>query len=146
MSWSALRSRLPSNRILVVLAAAALAAVVATTVVTYSALELTRFARAELARSTVVYASGQSLAPGTHVGQVGLASTLAHLGYVETRARPGEPGQFQRTAAGWEIVLRGQGETAVARGGRLRLVMGGVHGTRVYRDSRDVRPGQLARR
>src|SRR5262245_47746481 len=134
MSWTALRGRLPSNRILVVIAAVALAGVMLTTVVAYSALELARFARAELARSTVVYASGQSLAPGTHVGQVALASTLAHLGYTETRTRPGEPGQFQRTASGWEIVLRGQEETGVARGNRLRLVIEGERVTRVLRD------------
>ena len=118
--------------------AVALAAVAATTVVGYSALELARFARAELARSTVVYASGQSLSPGTHVGQVGLATTLAHLGYVETRMRPTEPGQFQRNAPGWEIVLRGQEETGIARGGRLRLVTEGDRITRVLRDGRDV--------
>jgi penicillin-binding protein 1B len=138
MSWSALRSRLPSNRILVVIGLVAVAAVMATTVVAYSALELARFARAELARSTVVYASGQSLAPGTHVGQVALAATLAHLGYAETRTRPAEPGQFQRTAAAWEIVLRGQEETGVTRGSRLRLVTEGDRVARVLRDGRDV--------
>src|SRR5262245_31996510 len=132
------RDRLPSTRLLIVIAVAALAVVAATTLTVYSGVELARFARAEMARSTVVYASGQPLSAGTHVGQVGLAATLAHLGYVEARTRPTEPGQFQRTATAWEIVLRGQEDSGIARGGRLRLVTEGDRITRLQRDGRDV--------
>ena len=138
MRFPVLRDRSLSNRLVVVIAAVAVAAVTGTTVIAYSALEVARFARAELARSAVVYTSGQPLSPGTHVGQVALATTLARLGYVETRTRPAEPGQFQRSAAGWEIVLRGQEEVGIARGGRLRLVTEGDRITRVLRDGRDV--------
>src|SRR5262245_51847090 len=74
----------------------------------FSAAELARFARAEVRRTAVIYTSGQSLSPGTDIRLVGLAATLARLGYTETAARPTAPGQFHRSGAVWEIVLRGQ--------------------------------------
>jgi hypothetical protein len=61
----------------------------------YSAVELARFERADARRATFIYAAGQSLAPGTNVQRIGLAATLSRLGYTETRAAPGSPGQFR---------------------------------------------------
>src|SRR5215813_12390526 len=56
----------------------------------YSAIELARFERADARRATFIYAAGQSLAPGVQVQRIGLAATLARLGYTETRARSEE--------------------------------------------------------
>src|SRR4030095_2491414 len=72
----------------------------------YSAVELARFERADARRATFIYAAGQSLAPGTNVQRIGLAATLSRLGYTETRAAPGSPGQFRRVGSDWELVPR----------------------------------------
>src|SRR5882672_8104389 len=80
----------------------------ALTPVVYSIVELVRFERADARRTTYVYASGQSLAPGVHVQRVALAATLARLGYAETRATPRAGGQFRRTGGAWEIFLRAE--------------------------------------
>ena len=87
----------------------------------YSAIELSRFERADARRATFIYAAGQSLAPGVHVQRVGLPATLARLGYVETRATPPSPGLFRRSAGTWEIYLRA-GEDASAALVRLQVV------------------------
>ena len=87
----------------------------------YSAIELSRFERADARRATFIYAAGQSLAPGVHVQRVGLPATLARLGYVETRATPPSPGLFRRSAGTWEIYLRA-GEDAGAALVRLQVV------------------------
>jgi penicillin-binding protein 1B len=87
----------------------------------YSAIELSRFERADARRATFIYAAGQSLAPGMHVQRVGLPATLARLGYVETRATPPSPGLFRRSAGTWEIYLRA-GEDAGAALVRLQVV------------------------
>jgi penicillin-binding protein 1B len=87
----------------------------------YSAIELSRFERADARRATFIYAAGQSLAPGVHVQRVGLPATLARLGYVETRATPPSPGLFRRFAGTWEIYLRA-GEDAGAALVRLQVV------------------------
>jgi penicillin-binding protein 1B len=87
----------------------------------YSAIELSRFERADARRATFIYAAGQSLAPGVHVQRVGLPATLARLGYVETRATPPSPGLFRRSAGSWEIYLRA-GEDAGAALVRLQVV------------------------
>jgi len=79
----------------------------------YSAIELSRFERADARRATFIYAAGQPLAPGVHVQRVGLPATLARLGYAETRATPPSPGLFRRSAGTWEIYLRA-GEDAAA--------------------------------
>src|SRR5215472_18451423 len=67
----------------------------------YSAIELSRFERADARRATFIYAAGQPLAPGVHVQRVGLPATLARLGYAETRATPPSPGLFRRSAGTW---------------------------------------------
>jgi len=87
----------------------------------YSAIELARFERADARRATFVYASGQSLAPGIHVQRIGLAATLARLGYTETRAVPPSPGLFRRAAGGWDIFLRGPGEMSPGGARLVRL-------------------------
>ena len=104
----------------------------------FSAAELARFARAEVRRTAVIYASGQSLSPGTDLRLVGLAATLARLGYTETQARPSAPGQFHRSGAAWEIVLRGQEPAGVLPGARIGLVVEGDRIARVTRDGRAV--------
>src|SRR5215831_1306358 len=73
----------------------------------YSAIELARFERADARRATFIYAAGQSLAPGVQVQRIGLAATLARLGYAETRATPVSPGSFRRARGSWDIYLRG---------------------------------------
>ena len=74
--------------------------------VAYSAFELSRFERADARRTTSLYAAGQLLAPGVHVGRVGLAATLTRLGYTEIRGAGIVPGQFRPTREAWEIFLR----------------------------------------
>ena len=98
----------------------------------YSAVELARFERADARRATFIYATGQSLAPGTHVQRIGLAATLSRLGYAETRATPGSPGQFRRVGSDWELVPRGIEE----RGGKAGLVRLHVVDERIQRVTR----------
>src|SRR5438105_2311652 len=98
-----------------------IAAALLLSVVSYTMVELARFERAEARRGTIVYAAGQWLGPGVNVRAVDLAGTLERLRYVETRARPVTPGQFQRRKDGWEIVLRGTAETGRREPQRVRL-------------------------
>src|SRR5262249_19478236 len=86
----------------------------------YSAVELARFERADARRATFIYAAGQWLAPGIHVQRIGLAATLSRLGYAETRATPGSPGQFRRVGSDWELVPRGI-EEGGSKAGLVRL-------------------------
>src|SRR5215470_228924 len=83
----------------------------------YSAIELARFERADARRATFIYAAGQSLAPGVQVQRIGLAATLARLGYTETRATPVSPGSFRRASGSWDIYLRGNDQ--IGPGGAL---------------------------
>jgi penicillin-binding protein 1B len=89
--------------------------------VVYTATELRRFERQETRRGTLVYAGGQWVGPGVNLRVVDLASSLARLRYVEARGRPRGPGQFQRRADGWEIVLRTSAEGARREPQRVRL-------------------------
>ena len=126
-----------------VIVAIALTVTAAMALFVYSAAELARFARAEAGRTTVIYTSGQSLFPGTHVRLVDLAGTLERLGYAETRTPPTAPGQFYRGATAWEIVLRGEEAADISRGARIRLMMEGDRIARVIRDGRDVATARL---
>src|SRR6266850_4103809 len=98
----------------------------------YSAVELARFERADARRATFIYATGQSLAPGTHVQRIGLAATLARLGYTETRVAPGSPGQFRRVGSDWELFPLEVGE----RGGKAQPVHLHVVDERIERVTR----------
>jgi penicillin-binding protein 1B len=104
----------------------------------YSAIELARFERADARRATFVYASGQSLAPGVHVQRIGLAATLARLGYTETRSVPPSPGHFRRTGESWDIYLRGGEETGTGSPQLVRLQMVDDRITKVTRAGQDV--------
>jgi penicillin-binding protein 1B len=104
----------------------------------YSAIELARFERADARRATFVYASGQWLAPGVHVQRIGLAATLARLGYTETRSVPPSPGHFRRTGGSWDIYLRGSGETGTGSAQLVRLQMVDDRITKVTRAGQDV--------
>ena len=100
-TWSLSLARWRRPALLTALALAVLAPVV------YSTVELVRFERADARRTTFVYASGQSLAPGVHVQRIALAATLTRLGYGEARGIPKAPGQFRRAGGTWEIFLCG---------------------------------------
>jgi penicillin-binding protein 1B len=143
MSEGLLRGWGTGPRRTAIIAAMAVAAVAAIAVVAYSAAELARFARAEARRTAVIYTSGQSLSPGTHVRLVDLVGTLGRLGYAEARTPPTAPGQFYRGATAWEIVLRGEEAAGIPRGARIRLAMDGDRIARVIRDNRDVAAATL---
>jgi len=102
----------------------------------YSAIELARFERADARRATFIYASGQSLAPGVHVQRVGLAATLARLGYAETRTMPPSPGYFRRAGGTWDIYLRGGDEAGSPQ--LVRLQTADERITRVTRAGQEV--------
>ena len=104
----------------------------------YSAIELSRFERADARRATFIYASGQSLAPGVHVQHVGLSATLARLGYTETRATPPSPGLFRRSGGNWDIYLRGSDEIGAGGAGLVRLQVVDDRITKVTRGGEDV--------
>ena len=89
--------------------------------IVYSAIELTRFERADARRATFIYAAGQTLAPGVHVQRIGLKDTLARLGYTETRSVPPSPGLFRRSGGTWDIYLRGSEESGGDRAQLVRL-------------------------
>ncbi len=102
----------------------------------YSSIELARFERAETRRGVFIHAAGQALASGVSVRAIDLAGTLARLGYVETRGRPGAPGQFRRAGGTWDIVPREE------RGGiRLEVVDGRI--ARVLRDGQETESAAL---
>jgi len=103
------------------LALVGLAGLLVVALAVYTAVELTRFARAETRRTTLVYARGQWLGPGVNLRAVDFAGTLERLRYVETAGRPVTPGQFQRRGGGWEIVLRATPESGREAPQRVRL-------------------------
>jgi penicillin-binding protein 1B len=107
--------------------------------VAFSAVELARFEAADARRATFVYAAGQPLFPGVSVRAVDLAGTLGRLKYVEVRSAPTAPGQFRRTAGGWDIHLRGS-DPSLGPGGaeRLRVELRGDRVSRVLRDGEPV--------
>ena len=113
---------------------------------THTAVELGRFARADARRATFIHAAGQPLVPGVSVRAVDLAGTLARLKYVETRASPTGPGQFRRTSGAWDIALRSDGEPRnTGPGGgnaqgpdRLRLELRGDRIARVLRNNQPL--------
>jgi penicillin-binding protein 1B len=115
---------------LLVLAAGAL--------VTWTAVELGRFARGEATRRTLILAAGQRLAPGVSVRAVDLAGTLARLNYRETTGPPAAPGQFRRTAAAWDLYLRGLEDEPGQAASRVRLELSGDRIARVLRDRQPV--------
>ena len=139
MAWP--RPRLPRMRtvISVLLALTGLVAVLAVALASFSTLELKRFAQAEAYRGVVIYAAGQRLTPGVHVGLVDLTGILGRLGYVEVMGEPNMPGQFRRTATAWALVLRG-GEAGAdaSASARIRLEMNGPRIARVLRDGQPV--------
>src|SRR5213593_2937414 len=104
----------------------------------YSAIELSRFERADARRATFIYASGQSLAPGVHVQHVGLSATLARLGYTETRSTPPSPGLFRRSGGNWDIYLRGSGDAGAGGAGLVQLQIVDDRITKVTRAGQDV--------
>jgi penicillin-binding protein 1B len=106
--------------------------------VIYSAIELHRFERADARRATFIYAAGQTLAPGVHVQRVGLAATLARLGYKESRSVPPSPGLFRRSSEGWDIYLRGGEETGAGPAQLVRLQLADDRITKVTRSGQDA--------
>ena len=102
----------------------------------YSSSELARFRRAQSRRDVIIYSSGQVLAPSVSVRAVDLAGTLARLGYVETRAEPRAPGQFRRSDAAWDVVLREDRA-------RIHLDLAEDRIARVLREGRDVHAAAL---
>ncbi len=128
--------RRPRRRLVVVaLAAGVVLVALAGALAIHSWLMLSRFARAEARRSTLVYASPQALAPGINVRGVDLAGTLARLKYVESRGVPATPGQWRRTAGAWEIHVRGADGVPPQR---IRLELRDERITRLTRDGRSV--------
>ncbi|HXG02825.1 MAG TPA: PBP1A family penicillin-binding protein [Candidatus Binatia bacterium] len=115
---------------LLALAAAALA--------TYTAVELARFARTEATRRTLVYAAGQPLVPGISIRAVDLAGTLSRLRYRETTGMPAAPGEFRRTAAAWDLYVRGFEEDQGQAPTRVRLELKGDRIARVLRERQPV--------
>ena len=116
---------------------AAIVSVVGAPVI-YSAIELHKFERADARRATFIYAAGQTLAPGVHVQRVGLAATLARLGYKETRSVPPSPGLFRRSSDGWDIYLRGGDETGAGPAQLIRLQLADDRITKVMRSGQDA--------
>ena len=106
--------------------------------VTYTAVELARFQRAETRRTTVVLAAGQPLAPGMNVRALDLAGTLARLRYREVASSPTDPGQFHRDAKAWDIHLRGLVDDGPPQPTLLRLELDGERITQVLQDAAAV--------
>src|SRR5262245_27331189 len=97
----------------------------------YSAVELSRFERAETRRTVFIHAAGQTLERGTSIRAIDLAGTLARLGYAETRAASPGPGQFRRSPGSWQLSLRTQPT-------RVRLDLRDGRIARVMQDGREV--------
>jgi penicillin-binding protein 1B len=110
--------------------------------VTYTAVELARFQRAETRRTTVVLAAGQMLAPGMNVRALDLAGTLTRLRYREVRSAPTAPGQFHRAAGRWEIYLRGLAEEGPPQPTQVRLELDGERIRQVLQEASAV-PGAM---
>jgi penicillin-binding protein 1B len=127
---------------LVGLGVAAGLALLLVALVVYTASELRRFERADARRGTLVYASGQWLAQGVNLRAVDFARSLERLRYVEMRSRPTAPGQFQRRADGWEIVLRATPEAGRREPQRIRLETRDDRIARVVADGRTI-PGAV---
>jgi penicillin-binding protein 1B len=125
-------------RRVVVLPAAAIVAALLITLAVYSSVELERFSRAEVRRTTFIYAGGQPLGPGVNVRLVDLAGTLSRLQYTETTSTPRIPGQFRRTSYAWELFLRGPNGPPGRDSRLIRLELRGERIARVTRDGRDV--------
>jgi penicillin-binding protein 1B len=113
-------------------------ALAATALVTYTAVELARFQRAETRRTTVVLAAGQTLAPGMNVRALDLAGTLGRLRYREVRSAPTDPGQFHREPKTWDIYLRGLVEGGPPQPTQLRLELDGERITQVLQEAAAV--------
>jgi len=96
-----------------------------------STVELGRFAKADVRRSTFIYAAGQPLARGVHVGRIDIAATLARLGYAEVRRSPNAPGQFRRAGGAWDIYPR-------AAGRPIHLDVADERIARVTRDGKEI--------
>lgn len=111
--------------------------------VAYTALEMTRFERAEARRGTLVYAAGQWLGPGVSVRGVDLAGALERLRYSETDGRPLAPGRFQRRPDGWEIVLRATAKTGQRQPQRVRLLTSDDRITGVLTEGRTIAGASL---
>ena len=126
-----------SRRYIVPLAAAGLGSLLLVTLGIYATTGLARFQRIEARRATLVYAAPQKLSPGVHVGLVGLARTLARLGYRETEGRPAAPGQFRRAGNGWEIFLHAVNGPERRDARRIRLEIQGDRITRISQDGAD---------
>ncbi|MGH7279189.1 MAG: PBP1A family penicillin-binding protein [Candidatus Rokuibacteriota bacterium] len=120
------------------LALAAVAGLLIAGLLGYSALALARFERSEARRATFVYAAGQPLIRGLHVRLVDLAGTLVRLKYTETKGPPAAPGQFRRSAAAWDIVLRGGDGGGPREPQRVRLEIRDERIGRVLRDGQDI--------
>jgi penicillin-binding protein 1B len=116
---------------------AAIASVAAAPLV-YSAIELHRFERADARRATFIYAAGQPLAPGVQVQRIGLAGTLARLGYKETRSIPSAPGLFRRSSEGWDIYLHGADEIGAGPAHLVRVQIADERITKVTRAGQDI--------
>src|SRR5262249_49927359 len=82
-----------SRVFLAVVAAGALAALLIVGLIATTVVDLARFHRADVRRSTIVYAAPLELRPGVHVGLVDLAGALSRLAYRETTTPTG-PGQY----------------------------------------------------
>src|SRR5206468_4904482 len=126
-----------SKRSLLLLGAVGVCSLLVVGLGTYAAAGLARFHRTESRRATLVYAAPQELRPGVHVGLVGLSRTLATLGHRETERRPAAPGQFNRDADGWEIVLHAVNGPEPQRPQRIRLQVAGDRITRIIQDGAD---------
>jgi len=120
---------------LLAVGAGALVVIALITVAIYSSLALARFERVEERRATFVYAAPQPLVAGVHVRRVDLAGTLARLKYADSRAAVPAPGQFRRVGSGWEIHLRGTGESASQR---VRIETRDERIVGVTRDGHDI--------
>ena len=116
----------------------AVIAAVACAPVVYSAIELRRFERADARRATFIYAAGQPLAPGVQVQRIGLAATLARLGYKETREVPPSPGLFRRSPGRWDVYLRGGDKIGAGPAELVRLQLSDDRITKVTREGQDV--------
>jgi penicillin-binding protein 1B len=132
VAWARRRRRAT----LVVLGLAALAVLGLLMLTVYSAVELARFDRVETRRSALVYAMPQPLAAGVHVKLADLAGTLTRLSYTEGPGVPQTPGRFRRSAAAWDIYLRGLPGLGTAQ--RVRLDVSNDRIVRVTRDGRDI--------
>jgi penicillin-binding protein 1B len=96
-----------------------------------SILEIRRFRHGEALRKSVIYASNQTLGPGTDVEAIDLRTVLRRLGYVEIGRMPKRPGTFRATPESWVIVPRRSGDVPSARGPiRVDLLAGRV--TRMF--------------